>query len=320
MQVLIADDHVAITMIASQLATQAFETPEVRVAHTVDDLFSALEQAPADLLVLDLTMPGDLKRIALLREIRSRPRSPQVLVYSADASPCLVAAALENGAGGFITKGEPLTALVEGMKAVARGGRHVDDTIENAGWSHPWRQLTSAERDVLTALVAGRTIKQVAADSRRAYNTVATLRAHGLQKLQLRSHEELAAYFHNQGLGFELDAPLSTVTKLPTEPEPKFSGNVVALRLGNLSAADIETIDVIALMLLGIDDGSQLMEVSTRSRQELLDDFGPAEIAESHAFRFPTWRWNQGGTEWVLIDQGRVRVTISVGAAIRRLS
>ncbi len=142
MQVLIADDHVAITMIASQLATQAFETSEVRVAHTVDDLFSALEQATADLLVLDLTMPGDLKRIALLREIRSRPRSPQVLVYSADASPCLVAAALENGAGGFITKGEPLTALVEGMKAVARGGRHVDDTIENAGWSHPWRQLT----------------------------------------------------------------------------------------------------------------------------------------------------------------------------------
>ena len=52
MQVLIADDHVAITMIASQLAIQAFETPEVRVAHTVDDLFSALEQAPADLLVV----------------------------------------------------------------------------------------------------------------------------------------------------------------------------------------------------------------------------------------------------------------------------
>lgn len=320
MQVLIADDHVAITMIASHLATQAFDTPAVRVAHCVDELFSELDQTPADLLVLDLTMPGNVKRIELVRAICNRADKPRILVYSADASPCLVAAALESGASGFIPKGEPLTSLVDGMKAVARGERYVDASLESAGRSHQWRQLTSAERDVLTALVAGRSIKQVAADSRRAYNTVATLRAHGMQKLQLRGNEELAAYFRSHGLCFELDTPYSAVPESQAESTRHFSGNVVELRTGSLSVADIETIDVIALMLLGIEEGSTLMEVTTRSSSELLNEFGPAEIAESHAFRFPVWGWNQGGSEWVLIDQGRVRVTISVGVALRRLS
>jgi two-component system capsular synthesis response regulator RcsB len=318
MQVLIADDHVAITMIATQLAMQAFDTPNVRVAHCVEDLFSALDRAPAELLVLDLTMPGSLKRIELVRAIRNRPDSPRILVYSADASPCLVATALESGASGFVPKGEPLTSLVDGMKAVARGGRYVDASLESAGRSHPWWQLTSAERDVLTALGAGRTIKQVAADSRRAYNTVATLRAHGMQKLELRGNEELAAYFRSEGLCFELDTPYPTAAQ--SQEERRFAGNVVELRMGSLAAADIETIDVIALMLLGIEDGSSLMEVSTRSCREMLGEFGAAEISESHSFRFPAWRWHSRGSEWVLIDQGRVRVTINLGAAIRRLS
>lgn len=320
MQVLIADDHTAITMIASELARKAFATPVVRVAHCVDGLFEELDRQPSDLLVLDLTMPGTVKRIELLRAVRTWPAAPHILVYSTDAAPCLVAAALENGAAGFVPKGAPISSLLNGMKTVARGELYIDPCIEGATHAHPWRQLTFAERDVLIALVAGRTVKQIAADSGRAYNTAATLRSHGMQKLGLRANEELAAYFLRHGLQFELDKPYVPTPEMPADLVRRFPDNVVELRPGNLSAADIETIEVVALMLLGIDDASKRMEVTTRSLCELLEEYGSPEIVTSKAFRFPAWRWNQGGTQWLVIDQGKVRITINVAVASRLLS
>lgn len=97
MQVLISDDHMAITMVACQLAKQAFDDPTVRVAHGVDALFDELNQHPVDLLVLDLTMPGTVKRIELLRAVRRWSPTPRILTNSTDASPCVIAAALKCG-------------------------------------------------------------------------------------------------------------------------------------------------------------------------------------------------------------------------------
>jgi len=317
MQVLIADDHMAITMIASELAKQAFGEPSIRAVHSVDELFEQLDQQSVDLLVLDLTMPGPAKRIELLRALRSWDNAPRILVYSTDASACLVAAALENGALGFVPKGAHLTSLLHGMKAVVNGERYVDPGIQD-GRGHPWRQLTVAERSVLTAQVAGRTVKQIAAETGRAYNTVATLRSHGMQKLGLRANEELSAYFYGNGLHFELDAPYVPTPEMP--PAAPVRSNVVELRPGNLSAADIETIDIIAMMLLGIDDGHKVMQVTTRATEDLLSAFGSAGMGASHAFRFPVWAWRQGLDKGIVIDQGRQRISIVVSTAARAWS
>lgn len=213
MQVLIADDHAPITMIASWLAKQAFKNPTVRLAHSVGELFELLDRQPADVLTLDLTMPGAIKRIELLRAVRIRAPATRILVYSSDSSPCLVAAALEAGAMGFVPKGASISSLLSGMSAVGRGERYIDPTIQSQDASHPWRLLTAAERNVLKALVGGRTIKQVAGDTGRSYPTVATLRSSGMRKLKLRANEELAVYFHHHGLLYELDAPLSYVPR-----------------------------------------------------------------------------------------------------------
>lgn len=315
MKVLIADDHMAITMIASELAKQAFGEPSIRAVHGVDELFEQLDQQSVDLLVLDLTMPGPAKRIELLRALRTWESAPRILVYSTDASPCLVAAAMENGALGFVPKGAHLTSLLHGMKAVANGERYIDPGIQD-GRTHPWRQLTIAERYVLTAQVAGRTVKQIAAETGRAYNTVATLRSHGMQKLGLRANEELSAYFYGNGLHFELDAPYVPAPEMPPAVAPP-RPNVVELRPRNLCAADIETIDIIAMMLLGIDDGHKHMQVTARAAEDLLSEFGSAGIGASHAFRFPVWAWRQGADKGVVIDQGRFRVSITVTAVVR---
>lgn len=322
MQVLIAEDHVAVTMIASQMARKVFEEPAVRVAQNADALFEQLNQLPADLLVLDLTMPGTLKRIQLLRAVHALPQAPRVLVYSADASPCLVEAALENGATGFVPKGAAISSLAAGMQAVAKGERYVDAGIKGLEQAHPWRQLTAAEREVLVALVAGRAAKQIAADSGRAYNTVATLRAHGLRKLGLRTNEALAAYFRQHGLLFELDAPFTPDAGKEAAPEPRFpsASNVVELRPKHLPESDLETIDVISLVLLGIEDGRRRMEVTPRSLAELIKANGSPKATASHAFRFPAIRWTRGDYQWLAIDQGRVRVTIQVPLPARASS
>jgi DNA-binding NarL/FixJ family response regulator len=204
-QFLIADDHEAITLVAARLIELAFEGSTVRTVHCVERLFGALDDMPADALVLDLCMPGHLKRIELLRAVVARPDAPRVLVYSSESSPCLVAAVLEAGATGFVPKGSPVSVLAAGIAAVGRGERYVDPSIECDGAAHPWRTLTPAERDVLRLLMRGQTMKQIAAETNRTYTTAATLRASGMRKLNLRANGELAPYIHRHGLLFELD-------------------------------------------------------------------------------------------------------------------
>ena len=310
MRLLIADDHAAITLIATELAKQAFGDPDIRTVASVPELFEALDHEHPDLLLLDLSMPGDVQRIELLRVIAARTAAPRILVYSADSSPCLVAAALDAGADGYVPKGAPILALREAYLAVMDGKRFVDARITDVGAAHPWRMLTVAERDVLKTMMTGRSAKQVALDSGRSYSTIATLRSNALQKLGLRSNEELAAYFHEQGLLFELDAPY-VPTAAAMVGEARFPGksNVVPLRPGNLSAEDLDDIELMSTVLLGTDGGLKGLQTTKQSIHELAKEHGEPDLI-SRGFRFMAVRWVIGSDRLLAIEAGHIRVTL----------
>lgn len=312
MQVLIADDHVAIRMIATELAKQVFSDPVIRGVGDVAELFGALDAQRTDLLVLDLSMPGDLQRVELVRAISARADVPRILIYSADSSPCLVTAALEAGATGYITKGAPISSLREAIRVVSTGERYVDERIATDGATHPWRLLTMAEREVIKALMTGRTAKQVAGDTGRAYNTIATLRSSGMQKLGLRYNEEMAAYFHEHGLLFELDTPRtsSAAQVVGSGRFPKRS-NVIELRPASLSAEDISTIETISSTLLGTEIDHKLFATTTRSLIQFIAEYGKPDLT-SNGFKFPAVRWRLAGRRLLVIDAKTVRITVEV--------
>jgi hypothetical protein len=88
------------------------------------------------------------------------------------------------------------------------------------------------------------------------------------------------------------------------------TADIIELRPGGLSAADMEAVEVIAMMLLRVDDARGRISVTSKTVAELVEVYGEPS-SRSGAFRFPVTRWGNHGSEWIVIDQGRVRVTVS---------
>lgn len=320
MRVLFADDHEAIHFLASHVAKVAFpEDLEMHNAKSADELLSLLDAHEIDLVVLDLVMPGPVKRIGLIQAVHAHPCKPNILVYSGETNPPLVAAAMAAGAVGYVPKGAPMHSLIKAMQLVAVGDAYIDPSIEKLASEHPWHSLSVAERDVLRQVAGGRALKQVASDTDRAYSTIASLRTRGLEKLGIRSQEELLAYFYQSGLDYELDSGFRTTPPgirkpVPAKEPQESEGNVVALRPGGLSAEDLEACETIAMMLLRFDEAQarENLSFTKLTFDELQENYGrPDLVSQSNGWRFPVRRWSIEGFNLLAIDLGRQRAFFS---------
>src|SRR5580693_9070342 len=105
-KIVIADDHPMIrgALALSLAATTAFGLIEILETSTLDELFDLLvETGEADLVLLDLRMPG-VNGFEGLLSLRSRFPSTPVVIISALEDAQLVGEALALGAAGFIPK------------------------------------------------------------------------------------------------------------------------------------------------------------------------------------------------------------------------
>jgi two-component system, NtrC family, response regulator PilR len=76
----------------------------VSVAESGQQALAALEDRPADVVVTDLKMPGELDGLGLLRAVKERDLDTEVIVVTAFASPETAIAAMKQGAYDYLTK------------------------------------------------------------------------------------------------------------------------------------------------------------------------------------------------------------------------
>lgn len=171
-QIVVADDH-PLFREALKAAVGRLE-PGTRFveAESVAALLAALDAEPdADLLLLDLNMPGAHGFSALAHVRGSRPGLP-VVVVSADDDPHTIASALRYGAQGFIPKSADAGRIGHAIEAVLAGeiytppGFHAprvavanDEDLEVA---RRVAELTPQQFRVLGMLCSGLLNKQVA--------------------------------------------------------------------------------------------------------------------------------------------------------------
>lgn len=311
MHVLIVDDHEAIHYLASNVIKKTYQgTFHIHQAKSVDAMLSCLDSEPIELVILDLVMPGPLKRVGLIQAIAARTNAPKILVYSGETHQSLVRASLHAGASGYVPKGAPMRSLLAAIEAVANGGTYVDSSVEFEGSPEAWARLSAAEREVLREMARGKTPKEIAAETGRAYSTVANIRGQGLEKLGLRCTEELSTWFYRNGLEYELDP--GYVAPLTAETQP--SADIVPIRPGNLTAAELETCETMAYMVLKLDEpqAKECMKVTDQSVADLKHAHGPpVRPSALHAWRFPATAWVAAGVMCLAIDLGERRVFYS---------
>lgn len=204
LRVLIADDH-GIVRDGLRLLLSTLEGVEV-VGEAAEGLRlrSLLEEQPADLLLLDLNMPG-LNRLQFIQELRQRHPRLKILVLTANTETATVRSVLDAGAHGYLSKGEDTGELLEAIAALRRGQPYLARRLRlllDTPAARPQGdadllsavELTRRERQILTLAAQGRSAREIAEHFSISPLTVRKHRENLMRKLDLHSTAELTAY------------------------------------------------------------------------------------------------------------------------------
>lgn len=166
-------------------------------AGTLDEAVTMMGHTPIDLAIVDIMLPqGD--GIQVTRALRERHAGAKVLGLSVVAEPTRIVEMLRAGASGFAMKTQPVTELLEAVRATLQGMRYLSpamrDDVEpllEGGTKLPLERLTAREREVFNLLVRGHSNASAATELRIAARTVETHRQRILKKLGAHSIAEL---------------------------------------------------------------------------------------------------------------------------------
>ncbi|MGO4337152.1 response regulator [Labrys sp. KB_33_2] len=212
LRVLLADDHAIVREGVKGLLATLDKVAVVGEAASAEALLALVRETPADLLLLDLGMPG-VSGIQVITEVQRLAARLKVLVLTANVEPRTVRAAFDAGACGYLTKdGDPME-LADALQAVAEGGTYLAASLrfalgDGAGRVKPPAAggivspipLTQRERQILLLAAQGLTAREVAGRLGIQYLTARKHRENLMRKLDLHNVAELAAYAVRLGL------------------------------------------------------------------------------------------------------------------------
>jgi two-component system, NarL family, invasion response regulator UvrY len=198
---LVVDDHPIIRKGICDLITRHIEGTTATEASTAAEALAAVQQAPWDLLVLDIALP-DKHGLEVLKEVKLlRPALP-VLMLSLYPEREFAIRALKAGAAGYLSKDRDPEELIVAVRAVMTGGRYITASLAEQLAQHvtgsqavaPHEGLSDRELEVLRLLGQGKTVSGIAEELALSVKTVSTYRSRLLDKLRLRTTAELVRY------------------------------------------------------------------------------------------------------------------------------
>jgi DNA-binding NarL/FixJ family response regulator len=200
-KILIADDHPLVRGALALAIEAAFGRAEILESASLHELVGQLEKiGVADLVLLDLRMPGVDGFGGLLRLRANFPETP-VVVISAHEDRRLVKEAIALGAAGFIPKSTPRHEIVNALHRIAAGEVYVPPDTETGATAAVTGEIDIAQRlatltaqqvRVLQLLGTGKLNKEIAYELDIAEPTVKVHVSAILQKLKVYSRTQAA--------------------------------------------------------------------------------------------------------------------------------
>ncbi len=206
-RIFIADDHPIVRQGLRRIVEADAGLAIAGEAGDATALLSALDRTAADVVLLDVSMPGG-PFLETLRELRARHPTVRVLVLSVHPEDQWAVRALRAGASGYLTKDHSPDQLLDAIRRVYRGGKYVSPTLAehlaehlDGGWQRaPHELLSDREFEVMRRLGSGLSVSQIASELAISAKTVSTYRTRILEKMAVATNAELVRYAARYGL------------------------------------------------------------------------------------------------------------------------
>ena len=200
-RVLLADDHALVRDGLRHILKSASGFEVVGEASDSVTTVALIRACPAEVLVLDLSMPGR-NGVELIKQIKDEKPALRILVLTMHAEQQYAVRAFKAGASGYLTKESASAELVAAVTKVAAGGVYVSlamaerfaQSLNEPTDLLPHQRLSDREFDVLKRIAAGQTITEIAAELCGSAKTVSTYKTRILEKSQVPHEAALVRY------------------------------------------------------------------------------------------------------------------------------
>lgn len=200
-RILIADDH---AMVREGLKKTLGDEADMRVVGEARDSRSVLalvRETPADVLVLDISMPGE-SGLSILHDIARVSKQLRILILSMHPEERFAVRALKEGAAGYLTKESAPHELAMAIRKIASGRKYIStglaeklaDGLQSGNTALPHELLSEREYEVFLQIASGKSVTDVATALSLSVPTISTHRRRILEKMHLRSNAEIIQY------------------------------------------------------------------------------------------------------------------------------
>jgi DNA-binding NarL/FixJ family response regulator len=205
-RILLAEDH---ALVRAGIRSLLASVPDLEVVGEAGDgreALAILERIPADVVILDITMPG-MNGLEAASRIAERWPATKVIILSMHSNEEYVSRALRAGAAGYLLKDAGTSELEAAIRAVVRGQTFLSAAVSRRPAGDGVAQgptalegLTPRQREVLQLIAEGHSTKGTAAVLGLSVKTVETHRTQLMQRLAIHDVAGLVRYAMRAGL------------------------------------------------------------------------------------------------------------------------
>lgn len=205
-RIALVDDHLVVRRALQQYLESFDDLVVVGVAPSGERALDEMEGWQADVLVMDLMMPGGIDGVEATRRAMERWPKLRIVVLTAHTDDARVVAALRAGAAGYVRKDATPEVFLRAIRGVAEGRTVLDPSVSGtivedlARNSPPGAELTPREVEVLRLVASGLTNRQIA---ERLYISDETVKSHVgnlLSKLGLSHRTQAVVHALRRGI------------------------------------------------------------------------------------------------------------------------
>jgi two-component system NarL family response regulator len=197
---MVVDDHPVVRAGLVAIISAQADMEVIAKAGNGQAAIKEFRQHRPDVTLMDLRLPvlGGVEAIAALRREFTLSRFIVLTTYEGDAD---INRALDAGAQGYVLKGMTDDELIDAVRNVARGHRHIPQAIQMRRDEHvPDSQLTRREHEVLRLIVKGMSNREIAMQLGITEGTVKSFVNSILGKLGVRDRTQAVTTALQRGL------------------------------------------------------------------------------------------------------------------------